>query len=397
MFVINAIQGEGNTYQQDRTGKLEKTTAGGRSVKLLWVLDGHGGKIGYHRCDMGGLVSQTGHDILNSLDADTIAQLYDNPEIGKELFTNIQCKIESVKDEFFIQNGWRKLVDLGGTDIDVLWSKPGGARSVVTSSGGTTLILVACVEVEGVWKARMYNVGDSMMIHNDTVYSQAGIGGMNDETVLQMAVSGIKSIYSNVPCINPKNHSYHTISDDNTVSVEALPSPVRGRHQYYISDVRDSVAVSLKLIYKPAMFDLLDISEYAWGLGKRATIKTELASWSNMGDTQNAPWASVPSYSEQFVITGPLSLTSDGIGDILKSEATASLEEKTGWFNYYEDHPMHSYDANKNSIFKNAWFHETVMANDPDSATTVHDDPFYKVAKSTFGVPDNICRVTFIP
>tara|TARA_B110000977_G_scaffold83127_1_gene111065 strand:+ start:60 stop:1244 length:1185 start_codon:yes stop_codon:yes gene_type:complete len=394
MFVINAIQGEGNTYQQDRAGKLEKTTADGRSVKIMWAADGHGSRIGYQRCDMGGLVAQTGHDILNSLDADMIAQLYDNPEIGKELFANIHCNIEQAKDEFFIRNGWRKLTDADGNDIDVLWTKPGG--SIVTSGGGTTLILAACVNVEGVWKARMYNVGDSMMIHNDTVYSQSGINGISEDTFRAMSAIGMKTVYSDAPgSVRSGGHLIHSISVDDTVEHHEPPTPLHGKHRYYVSDVRGSIATSLKLIYTPKMFNLMDLSGCAWGY--RFNINTELASWSNMGDTQNAPWAAVPSYSDQFVITGPLSLTSDGIGDIMKSEATASLEEKTGWFNYYEDHPMHSADANKTCIFKNAWFHETVMAIDPDSATAVHDDPFYKVAKSTFGVADNICRVTFIP
>ena len=177
--------------------------------------------------------------------------------------------------------------------------------------------------------------------------------------------------------------------------MNAPPSPVRRQQRYYISNVRGDIATGISLTYVPKMFNLTEDEpqprRYSF------SINTNLASWSNMGDTQNASWASVPSYSEPFTIEGPLSLISDGIGDILKSEEPATLEEKMGWFNYYTDHPMSSADASKNCIFKNAWFHETIMSINEEDMGAVHDDPFYKVAKATFGVADNICRITFIP
>ena len=62
---------------------------------------------------------------------------------------------------------------------------------------------------------------------------------------------------------------------------------------------------------------------------------------------------------------------------------------------------MNTSNPEKNNIFKNSWFHETVMGISHNESATeavlVHDDPFYRVAKLTFGVADNISRVTFMP
>lgn len=393
MFTINEIKGEGNSHQQDRAGKLEGVTEDGTPVFLMWVLDGHGTRVGYHRYDLGGIVAQTGEDILKSLDAESILRIFNDTEFGKELFANIQSKIEAKKDAFLTSNGWSKLTDATGDDIDVLWSKVG--TRIATPGGGTTLILVSGVKEGDTWNARMYNVGDSMMVFNDVVYSQAGIDGLNEETVIALAENSMKTAYSSVPgSISPQCFNYHEISViDTAVSINSPPTPIGGRHRYYCSNVRGEIATEVKLTYIPKMFELKD--------PHRFHLNTNLASWSNMGDSQNAKWASVPSYSKPFVIDGPLSLTSDGIGDILKSELDASSEEKTGWFNYYSDHPMNTSNPEKNNIFKNSWFHETVMGISHNESATeavlVHDDPFYRVAKLTFGVADNISRVTFMP
>jgi len=394
MFTINEIKGEGNTYQQDRTGKIVQSLSDGTEVVLMWAIDGHGKKVGFNQHDTGGMVSRVIHKFLTELSGEQIKNLYDNTEYGISLYAEIQSKIELAKDQFMISLGWKKLVDVDGNDINVLWTKTTGR--IITSSGGAMLILVACVKTDAAWKGRMYNVGDSMMIHNDTVYSQSGIDGLSDKAVLSLTQSKIKTIYSAVPgSFASKKNYFHRVSPiDAVVTINPTPSIVRGRHQYYVSNVRSDTALSICLTYTPDMFTLKPAAVRAL---RSFAPKTELASWSNMGDSQNAWWASEPSYSKQFVITGPLSLISDGIGDILKSEGDTSLDEKTDWFNYSENHPMHTANPNKNCIFKNGWFHETVMGIDEDSKETVHDDPFYEVAKATFGVADNICRVTFMP
>ena len=391
MFIINEIQGEGNTYQQDRVGKSEKIASDGTPVHLMWVIDGHGSRMGHLRYDLGGLVSQTAHDRLEQLDGDSIQRLHNDVAFGKELYTNIQHEIVAILEAFLISKGWNKLKDADQNDIDVLWSIPGGR--VVTLSGGTTLILVASVNKDSVWMGRMYNVGDSLMILNDMVYSQAGIDGLNHKTVLALSHNNTGTVYCSVPGTNC-DHPFHTITESDSVISNPIPGLKHGKHQYYISNVRNDIALGVKLIYTPEMFNL---NSYLHSF----KVVTNLASWSNMGDIQNTAWASEPSYSEVFKIDGPLSLTSDGIGDILKSEGPANSKEKAGWFNYLPEHPMNGYSTDKNCIFKNSWFHATVMkihdSSDSSTACSPYKDLFYKVAKGTFGVPDNISRVTFIP
>ena len=393
MFVTSEIQGQGNALQQDRVGSSVKISTDGTQAQLMWVADGHGRRMGQVRYDLGGLAAQVANDALASLGAHDIQRLYRDVEFGKELYANIQFEIELAKDEFLFSKGWRKVIDDFGDAIDALWTRAG--VNTVTSSGGTTLILVAALMDDGVWKGRMYNVGDSMMVFKDTVYSQPGLDGLTDAAVKGLVLNNMRTIYSTAPGAVRHDAPFHVISEDGSVSIKSPPSPIGGRHLHYLSTVRGDIAMGITLTATPEMFNLKKLDKN--GRRPRFSLLTGLASWSNMGDTQNPVWSSVPSYSNQFVIDGPLSLTSDGIGDILKCEVSESAVDKSGWFNFYEDHPMHGHSDEKDCTFKNSWFHKTVLETCDGEAPSWRDDPFYKIAKATFGVPDNISRVTFIP
>ena len=399
MIVTNEIKGEGNGFQQDRAGSLEIISETGVPLKLLWVADGHGKYINGRKYDLGGMVAQRAHDILNGTESEIVLRLFEDTEFGKEFYAHMQSEIKLSYETFMVKKGWRKLKEVDGKEIDVLWTNSVGR--IITSAGGTTLIITVCAKIDDVWQGRMYNVGDSMMILNDTVYSQAGIDGLNDKTVMKLAAREIKTIYSRVPGDGFTTcHNFHKISPtDKSISINSPPTPIFGKHRYYISNVRGEIAAEVTTTYTPKMFNLEDSPSYP--MSRHFSLDTNLASWSNMGDMQNDTWASIPSYSKKFVIDGPLTLTSDGIGDILKSEESVTDEEKAGWFNYYDDHPMKTYDSSTCSIFKNSWFHKTFMENlsavDGVASSSFHEDPFYRVAKKTFGAADNICRVTFIP
>lgn len=388
MIVTNQIKGRGNLYQQDRTGNSAQITSDGTPTRLIWVLDGHGKDCGYTRVDLGGAMAQKAHTILSDLSGDDIYKLHSDTTFGKELFAHIETEITEIKHTILKQQGWNHVKDKTGMVIPVLWTKSG---YITTPSGGTTLIMVAMIKDGDDWVGRMYNVGDSMMVFKDTVYSQCGLEGLTDDTVKSICSGKTKTIYESPQKTSYVDNDFHKISPTGEVSTKSPPYQLHNP-LFFHSSVRGDIALAIKYTFTPAMFELGVVYP---GFGR---LTSRLACWSNMGDTQTPNWAPVPSYSKTFLVDGPLSLTSDGIGDILLAEGPTTDEEKIDWFNYYSDHPMHRYSSDKNCIFKNSWFHTTVMedmSTDSDSAS--HEDTFYQLATTKFGVADNICRVTFIP
>ena len=399
MIVTNQIKGVGNSFQQDRVGYVSAKNKLGKKVHLMWCADGHGRSNCRHRYDVGGTVSQIAHTELGKLTGDDIQVIYDTEFEGQRLYAHIYDKILHGKKAFFKSKGWKPLVDSTGDEIPGLWKNGGG--HIVTGSGGTTLIILAIVQIGKTWKGRLYNVGDSFMIHNDIVFSQPGIDGLNSATVKRLIGSGNKTFYAPVPNSGQASSlPYHTIGASGGVTVNPVPSSIGGVNRYFQSNVRGDIAKEVCRTYTWRDFK---------GLTTPFEFKPRLASWSNMGDDQLPKWSAIPSYSKQFEITGPISLMSDGIGDILMNENPSEIIDDTSWFQYYIGHPMEdtgtdpsvdtdtgvSVSITKNSLFRNSWFHATLLAQ--AAAETPVEDMFYTQAKQIFGVADNISRVTFIP
>lgn len=389
MFVTNQIKGEGNSFQQDRVGYISSENNSGEKVALMWCSDGHGRSHCVNRYDIGGVIADTVNSILSDVSGDTIQAIYETEFEGQRLYSHLQDKILQIKNEFFKSKGWEKLVDTSGTELDGLWVKPD--KNITTGNGGTTLIMVAMVKTADNWNARLYNVGDSLMIHGDMVYSQPGIESLNLSTVKSLLDSGNSTFYAAVPNSRASTHSpYHEIGEVDTLTINPVPAIIGNKHQYFHATVRGDIALEVCKIYNWRNYR---------GVKKPFERLTCLASWSGIGDDQLPKWTSVPSYSDQFEIKGLISLTSDGIGDTLMNESPGEIMDSTSWFKYFTGHPMSCNDATavpikKNALFRNAWFHETFRTLNSDPPIK---DPFYVLAKHKFGNADNISRVTFIP
>lgn len=378
--IISDIKGAGNASQQDRVGSFFGTTPDGVQTGVMWVLDGHG-KNAPGSKDIGGECASIGNAILSDLTPAEIETLYNSTFEGSRLYSHIQDSIIEFKHGKLTANGWSRCTHLDGTLQRGIWNR---RRQLKVNTGGTTLILIAMIKVDDSWRARLYNVGDSLMVFKNRVYSQAGIDGLNDTTVRALWEEGSSTVYSRVNRRGPYI-SFHEESPEGDIS--CVPMPYRGQTpQGFHATVRGDAALAILKEHTWASDGFRDVSE-----------RSELASWSNLGDTALPKFSSVPSYSETFIVDGPLSLTSDGIGDILEVEGDISPDAKVGWFLYPDGHPMKDSDPSKCAIFANSWFHSTIAVEQAKPCVSSSDDPFYKKATDLFGIADNISRITFTP
>jgi hypothetical protein len=94
------------------------------------------------------------------------------------------------------------------------------------------------------------------------------------------------------------------------------------------------------------------------------------------------------------------------------------FKTKKNAVSYYDRHNPHMRSLNAHNTYKSDWdpntkllyiIRDDYLINSTIDCFSINDNteikegstkykyPFYKVAKATFGVADNICRVTFIP